>query len=157
MPQQESIDSPAIYPGSSYLEIQNKLTAKAKELLARWTFFLDEPQFFVYIMTNASHVSLYVGRTKYPHRRPMEHKWGIYPNAYTKKYKINQLVWMIGVTSLDEAVDLEYRFKRWHREWKEALINAVNPNWDDLASYEVNKTPDNHAEEGMVSEDRRFC
>jgi putative endonuclease len=31
-----------------------------------------------------------------------------------------------------DAIDDEKRIKRWHRKWKLALIEAMNPQWRDL-------------------------
>ena len=31
------------------------------------------------------------------------------------------------------AIHREKQLKKWHREWKEALIKDFNPNWKDLS------------------------
>jgi putative endonuclease len=33
---------------------------------------------------------------------------------------------------MDAAIAHEKRVKRWRREWKFALVEKVNPDWDDL-------------------------
>jgi putative endonuclease len=37
-----------------------------------------------------------------------------------------------GFDDIRDAIDHEKRIKRWRREWKIKLIEASNPNWDEL-------------------------
>ena len=34
---------------------------------------------------------------------------------------------------MDEAIHREKQLKKYHRDWKEQLINTFNPTWKDLA------------------------
>lgn len=34
---------------------------------------------------------------------------------------------------MDSAIQREKRIKKWNRQWKIELIEAGNPDWDDLA------------------------
>lgn len=34
---------------------------------------------------------------------------------------------------MDIAIAREKELKKWQRKWKEDLINALNPEWNDLA------------------------
>ncbi len=88
---------------------------------------------YVYIMTNKGNTVLYIGSTVDIVARTLEHKQGAYPDAFTRKYKCFKLVWYVEYQDHTEATDQEYRMKRWRRDWKEALINSVNPEWKDLS------------------------
>jgi len=52
--------------------------------------------------------------------------------GFTKKYKVNQLVYYEEFGSILEARARERTLKRWRREWKFKLIEDVNPRWRDL-------------------------
>lgn len=52
--------------------------------------------------------------------------------GFTKKYHIHRLVYFEVFEDRDEALKREKQLKRWRREWKFALIEKNNPNWDDL-------------------------
>jgi hypothetical protein len=36
---------------------------------------------------------------------------------------------------LVDGIHREKQLKKWHREWKEKLINEFNPTWEDLADW----------------------
>ncbi len=88
-------------------------------------------EFFVYIMTNLSRRSLYVGVTNDLGRRVYEHKNGLC-EGFTKRYKINQLVYYENYQYVMDAIQREKSLKKWKREWKLQLIETVNPHWEDL-------------------------
>jgi putative endonuclease len=60
-----------------------------------------------------------------------EHKAGIVP-GFTKRYKVNRLVYFETYTSILETRARERALKRWHRDWKFKIIEAQNPDWRDL-------------------------
>ena len=60
-----------------------------------------------------------------------EHKSGAVP-GFTKRYKINLLVYFEQYASILEARSREHTLKRWRRDWKFELIEAQNPDWRDL-------------------------
>ena len=64
-------------------------------------------------------------------KRVWEHKNG-FVAGFTKEYGVKHLVWYEQHASIMEAITREKRIKRWHRDWKVKLIQAMNPNWDDL-------------------------
>jgi putative endonuclease len=37
-----------------------------------------------------------------------------------------------GHEDVEEAISTEKRIKKWHRDWKVNLIQAMNPDWKDL-------------------------
>jgi putative endonuclease len=80
-------------------------------------------EFFVYILANRYRGTMYVGVTNDLSRRVGEHKSGAVP-GFTKRYKIDQLVYCEPYASIDEARAREHVLKRWRREWKFELIEA---------------------------------
>ena len=89
-------------------------------------------QYYVYILTNKSG-TLYVGVTNDLERRMWEHKGALVP-GFTKKYKINQLMYYEETNDIREAIAREKQIKGWRREKKIALIEADNPTWQDLSA-----------------------
>jgi putative endonuclease len=86
---------------------------------------------YVYILANEPYGTLYVGVTSDLVKRVWEHKSG-FVEGFTKKYDVKHLVWYEQHASIVEAIASEKRIKRWHRDWKVNLVQATNPNWDDL-------------------------
>ncbi len=87
--------------------------------------------YYVYILTNKYHTSLYIGVTNNIIRRVYEHKTGII-DGFTKKYNINILVYYEMTSDIEEAIKREKQLKKWTREKKEFLINKTNCKWLDL-------------------------
>jgi putative endonuclease len=44
------------------------------------------------------------------------------------------MVWYEEYPTVPQAIQRETSLKRWKREWKIALIQKVNPAWDDLSA-----------------------
>ena len=91
---------------------------------------VDMRQYFVYIMTNKSG-TLYTGVTNNLERRVSEHKNSLIA-GFTKKYKINRLVYYEETNDIRAAIDREKHIKGWRREKKIALVESINPTWKDL-------------------------
>ena len=89
------------------------------------------PQYYVYIMASRSGV-LYTGVTNDLNRRVAEHKEGLIP-GFTRKYKVNRLVYYEATRDVNAAIAREKQIKRWRREKKTRLIETLNRGWDDLA------------------------
>jgi putative endonuclease len=89
-------------------------------------------KFNVYIMTNHSK-TLYTGVTNDLLRRVSEHKQKRIP-GFTSKYNITQLVYYEECDDVRNAILREKQIKGWLRSKKIALIEAMNPNWEDLRS-----------------------
>lgn len=86
----------------------------------------------VYIMTNYSETSLYIGVTSNLQRRIWEHK-NKAVDGFTKKYNVNRLVYYELTDSIETAINREKQLKRWHRDWKINLIKEMNPEFRDLS------------------------
>ena len=74
-------------------------------------------EFFVYILASRYRGTMYVGVTNDMSRRMGEHKSGAVP-GFTKRYKVNQLVYCERYASILEARTRENALKRWRRDWK---------------------------------------
>lgn len=88
--------------------------------------------FYVYILTNKWNKVLYIGVTNNLKRRLEEHK-NKKNKGFAAKYNIEKLVYFEHFRYINDAIKREKRLKKWKREWKNELINKVNPEWRDLA------------------------
>jgi putative endonuclease len=86
--------------------------------------------YYVYILTNDSGI-LYVGVTNDLERRLREHELGV-SDGFTRKYRINTLIYFEDTNDIGAAIEREKQIKRWRREKKIALVRTVNPEWRDL-------------------------
>ena len=86
----------------------------------------------VYIMTNYSETSLYIGVTSNLQKRVWEHKNKVI-EGFTKKYNVDKLVYYELTDSIESAINREKQLKRWHRQWKINLIKEMNPDFKDLS------------------------
>jgi putative endonuclease len=86
----------------------------------------------VYIMTNKRNGILYVGVTNDLRRRIFEHRTHVDPGGFTAKYGCNTLVYYCGFHSIEDAIAEEKRLKGGNRKAKLALIESINPQWEDL-------------------------
>ena len=87
--------------------------------------------YFIYIMTNERHGTLYIGVTNNLGRRVFEHKHHLF-EGFTKDYHLHTLVYYEEFTDIELAIKREKQLKRWHRPWKINLIESLNPDWKDL-------------------------
>jgi putative endonuclease len=55
--------------------------------------------------------------------------------GFTKKYKINQLVFYEDYPDMVQAIAREKQLKGWTRAKKIALIEKMNPGWEDLRLF----------------------
>jgi putative endonuclease len=75
---------------------------------------------------------LYVGVTNDLERRVWEHKSKEVP-GFTADYSVDRLVWFEEFREVRDAIAMEKRIKGWSRAKKVALIEAMNPRWEDLS------------------------
>src|SRR5699024_4600285 len=89
--------------------------------------------YYTYITTNPGRTTLYIGMTNNLSRRLKQHqdnkgKGDTFAGRY---YCYNLIYYEVYSTPL-EAIEREKECKKWNRSKKEALISAVNPDWDFL-------------------------
>ncbi|MBI5179736.1 MAG: GIY-YIG nuclease family protein [Nitrospinae bacterium] len=93
---------------------------------------MRQKHFYVYILTNMNNRVLYTGMTNNLERRIHEHKHKLI-DGFSKRYNVNKLVWYSTTNDPVSAISEEKRIKAGSRAKKVALIEARNPNWDDLS------------------------
>ena len=86
---------------------------------------------WVYIMADRYRGTMYVGVTADLTARIHQHREGT-GSDFCARYDLKRLVWAESMDSIEGAIVLEKRIKRWRREWKFDLIEKGNPDWDDL-------------------------
>ena len=87
--------------------------------------------YFVYMMTNRSRVVLYVGVTSRLDGRVCDHRSQVV-EGFTAKYKLNRLVYYEQFSDPISAITREKEIKGWRRAKKNALVETLNPKWEDL-------------------------
>ncbi len=89
-------------------------------------------QYYVYIMASKSG-TLYLGITNNIKRRVHEHKNHLIP-GFTDKYDVDRVVYFETITDSSSAIKREKQIKTWSRQKKVALIDKLNPDWNDLSA-----------------------
>ena len=87
--------------------------------------------YYVYLMANRKHGTLYIGVTRDLTRRAYEHRTSAVA-SFTSRYHIRLLVWFECYEDPITAIAREKELKKWRREWKINLIEQTNPEWIDL-------------------------
>ena len=88
-------------------------------------------EYYVYILTNFSNTTLYIGITNNLKRRIYEHKNKLF-DGFTKKYNINKLIYYEKVSDVKSAIQREKNLKKWNRSWKIELIKTMNPEFKEI-------------------------
>jgi putative endonuclease len=91
---------------------------------------------WVYIMANRYRGTLYVGVTSDIAARIHQHREDT-GSDFCARHKLRRLVWAERGDDIELCIAHEKRLKRWKREWKFALIEKANPEWDDLYRFLV--------------------
>lgn len=86
---------------------------------------------FVYIMASSRNGTIYIGSTADLVQRVWQHRNGLVA-GFTKAHGCKLLVWYETHDDLQEARRRELQLKKWKRQWKLSMIEAVNPEWADL-------------------------
>ena len=87
---------------------------------------------WVYIMADRYRGAMYVGVTANLATRVHQHRTGA-GSGHIMRYGLTRLVWAERGDDMLACIAHEKRLKRWQREWKFALIEQGNPEWQDLA------------------------
>ena len=85
----------------------------------------------VYILASKRNGTLYVGVTSNLLQRTWQHREHVV-DGFTARYGVNRLVWYELHESMESAIAREKRIKAGNRARKIALIEAGNPEWNDL-------------------------
>ena len=88
--------------------------------------------YWVYILTNVNRNVMYVGVTGNLEGRLLEHRAGK-GSAFTRRYRVDVLVHVEEHQYVNDAIAREKQIKGWRRSKKNALVEASNPAWADLA------------------------
>lgn len=88
--------------------------------------------YYVYILSNYTNSTLYIGVTNDLKRRIYEHKNKLI-SGFSSKYNVNKLVYFEETTDIKSAIQREKNLKKWMREWKDELIKKNNPSFYDLS------------------------
>ena len=87
--------------------------------------------YYVYLLANKKHGTLYLGVTNDIARRVYEHRSKA-ADGFTARYGINKLVLFEIYDDIATAIAREKELKKWRRDWKIRLIEEENPGWVDL-------------------------
>lgn len=93
---------------------------------------MGQKRYYVYIMANRYNTVLYTGVTNDLVRRVWEHKQGV-GSKFTSKYRVVKLVYYEETDDIHVALAREKQIKSGSRARKVALIESLNPTWQDLA------------------------
>ena len=89
---------------------------------------------YVYILASRRNGTLYTGMTSDLSRRLFEHQNDLTP-GFTTDYGVKTLVWFEVHALVTDAILREKTIKKWPRRWKIDLIEAMNPEWDDISHF----------------------
>jgi putative endonuclease len=85
----------------------------------------------VYIMANRRNGTIYTGVTSNLPKRAFEHREGLV-KGFSAKYRCKMFVWYEVHDSMIGAISREKQIKGGSRANKLALIESLNPEWNDL-------------------------
>ena len=89
------------------------------------------PGAHVYILASKRNGTLYTGLSGCLGERLIKHRDGS-GSRFVKKYDVTRLVYFEWHPLYVHAIWRETRIKKWKRCWKIALIESLNPEWNDL-------------------------
>ncbi len=91
-----------------------------------------EPRYpCVYILASRKNGTLYTGVTSNLLQRVWQHRHD-FAMGFTNRYGVHTLVWYEQHETMMSAIAREKAIKAWKRAWKIELIEASNPEWQDL-------------------------
>ncbi len=89
-------------------------------------------RYYVYILSNFTNTTLYIGVTNDLKRRVYEHKNKLI-EGFSEKYNVDRLVYFEETTDIKSAIQREKNLKKWNRKWKNELMEKENPEYKDLS------------------------
>ena len=87
--------------------------------------------YYVYLLASRKNGVLYLGVTNDLVRRVYQHKTKAV-RGFSARYGVDRLVWFEVYDDPVTAITREKELKKWRRAWKVSLIEAANPEWEDL-------------------------
>jgi putative endonuclease len=103
----------------------------------------------VYIVGSLSG-TLYIGVTNELARRVWEHKnW--MADGFTKRYGVHRLLYYENFYEIGNAIEREKQLKGWRRAKKIALIEKMNPHWEDLSRDWYGRGPSTRRDQNRVA------
>ena len=87
--------------------------------------------YYVYILTNQNHTTLYVGVTNDLARRISEHRAGLH-KGFTKRYNLTKLIYFKEFMDIKAAIEREKQFEGGSRQKKLDAVATLNPSWAEL-------------------------
>ena len=87
---------------------------------------------YIYMPASKKGGTIYIGVTADLLQRVYDHKQRINKKAFTSQYGAVRLVWGEEYDDITDAIQREKSLKRWRRQWKIELIEAMNPDWSEL-------------------------
>lgn len=84
---------------------------------------------FVYIISNYTNTTLYVGVTSDLYERIKQHKNKQHPNSFSAKYNLNKLVYFETFQMIEDAIAREKQLKGGSRANKIKFIESINTEW----------------------------
>jgi putative endonuclease len=87
---------------------------------------------FIYILTNKNNTTLYIGVTANLEQRIKQHKAKIDKKSFTARYNVSKLVYYEAFQMIGDAIAREKQLKGGNRAQKIALIESINPEWNEL-------------------------
>jgi len=93
---------------------------------------MDSTQYRVYIVTNKSNTTFYIGVTSNLQERIWQHKQKVY-QGFAARYDCNKLVYCEEFQWIQDAIAREKVLKGGSRQKKINLIVNSNPAWNDLS------------------------
>lgn len=93
----------------------------------------SDHDYWVYIMSNNTRSTVYIGVTNDLLVRIAQHRRGEFA-GFTRDYHCVHLVHCEHYRDIRDAIAREKQLKGWRRAKKNALIAETNPRWDDLAA-----------------------
>ena len=86
---------------------------------------------YVYILFSKKNGTLYIGVTSNLVKRVYEHK-NKFVKGFTEKYNVDKLGYYEVCDNILSAIEREKQLKKYYRKQKLDLIEAFNPEWQDL-------------------------
>jgi len=86
---------------------------------------------WVYMTSDRYRGGIHTGVTADLAARITQHREGS-GSGFVRKYGFVRLVYMEFHDGIEDAIAREKAIKKWRRQWKIELIEAMNPDWDDL-------------------------